>query len=215
MCVFSHGRERIGHAQLVVAAVGVLPASVRFFFCFFFFLFWGERREVGGGVEQIYVSATSLPVGNHLCAYFHFNQRTVTVASANAHRSAHLWIFRTTLWTISLTSEDLSSAIRRGFLSLSHRLWPHIGIPEPAGPVTDLSPIAVLEKGESRGDGCNHFFFFLNHLTIFFFSLSLQRTRCDAGPVSLDLVINTRFLLLPHSSDRDPGTLDRAPDDAS
>lgn len=48
VCVFSHGRERIGHAQLVVAAVGVLPASVRFFFCFFFFLFWGERREVGG-----------------------------------------------------------------------------------------------------------------------------------------------------------------------
>lgn len=91
VCVFSHGRERIGHAQLVVAAVGVLPASVRFFFCFFVFLFWGERREVGGGgVEQIYVSATSLPVGNHLCAYFHFNQRTVTVASANAHRSAHL-----------------------------------------------------------------------------------------------------------------------------
>lgn len=50
VCVFSHGRERIGHAQLVVAAVGVLPASVRFFFCFFFFLFWGERREVGGEV---------------------------------------------------------------------------------------------------------------------------------------------------------------------
>lgn len=90
MCVFSHGRERIGHAQLVVAAVGVLPASVRFFFVFLF-SFFGEREgRWGGGVEQIYVSATSLPVGNHLCAYFHFNQRTVTVASANAHRSAHL-----------------------------------------------------------------------------------------------------------------------------
>ena len=44
-----------------------------------------------GGVEQIYVSATSLPVGKSFVrSYFHFNQRTVTDASANAHRSAHL-----------------------------------------------------------------------------------------------------------------------------
>lgn len=48
VCVFSHGRERIGHAQLVVAAVGVLPASVRFFFLFFF-SFFGEREGRWGG----------------------------------------------------------------------------------------------------------------------------------------------------------------------
>ncbi len=52
VCVFIHGHERIGHAQLVVAAVGVLPASGPPF------------------LEQTYVSATSLPVGNNLCATF-------------------------------------------------------------------------------------------------------------------------------------------------
>lgn len=36
------------------------------------------------------------------------------------------------------------------------------------------------------------------------------RARCYAGPIYLDLVIKTRSLL-PHSSDRDPGTLHQTP----
>lgn len=45
-CVFIHGHERIGHAQPVVAAVGVLPASVPLFFFFYFFFKGIKNRPV-------------------------------------------------------------------------------------------------------------------------------------------------------------------------
>lgn len=59
VCVRFHGRERIGHAQLVVAAVGVY-------------------QHLFPSLEQTYVPATLLPVGILFVRYFHFNHRTVT-----------------------------------------------------------------------------------------------------------------------------------------
>lgn len=57
----------------------------------------------------------------------------------------------------------------------------------------------------------NVFFFFFSFVLDCLLAL---RARCYAGPIYLDLVIKTRSLL-PHSSDRDPGTLHQTPDDAS
>lgn len=185
MCV--HGRERIGHAQLVVAAAGVLPASVPLSGPDLCFGCITIRREP-------------------FVRYFHFRSPSRDRESANAHRSAHLWVFRTTLWTISLTSRDLSSAIRRdsftayGRTSASVSRWPR------PGPFTHRCPRKVFESGETSA----YIFFFKSSSAGFFFFL---RTRCYAGPISLDLVINTRSLL-PHSSDRDPA-LSSSPDDAS
>lgn len=49
-------------------------------------------------------------------------------------------------------------------------------------------------------------------MSVFSFVLDclLASRACYAGPIHLDLVINTRSLL-PHSSDRDPGSLHQTP----
>ncbi|GLD73309.1 neuroplastin isoform X1 [Lates japonicus] len=89
--------------------------------------------------------------------YIHYETHT------DENEEDYAYNLGTTLWTISLTSKDLSSAIRRGFFTAYGR--------------TSTSLSRALASSRTLHP-----------------SLS-----------SRDLVINTRALL-PHSSDRDPGT---------
>lgn len=180
LCVFIHGRERIGHAQLAVAAIGVLPASVPLFETDLCFGHIASRRK-------FFLCATT----------FNFNHRTVAVSapmriglriseSSQLHWGQSPWHLQT-----SPSQSDEASSAAYGRTSASLSRWPR------PRPFTHRCPRKVFKSRETSAN----IFFNRPWLTVVF-----RRTRCDAGPISLDLVINTRSLL-PHSSDRDPHTL--------
>ncbi len=140
VCVFIHGHERIGHAQLVVAAVGVLPASGPPF------------------LEQTYVSATSLPVGNNLCATFILITEPWPPERKCASACASLNLQNYTVDNLP----DIQRPLLRNPTRLLHRLWPHIGIPEPLASSRTFHP-SLSSKGLWIRETSRNIFFFLNH----------------------------------------------------
>lgn len=141
LSVFIHGRERIGHAQLVVASVGVRPASVPLSF----------HRE------HINVWATSPPTGNSIRALLCFvspsrgrgeRKRASFCASLNLHN-----------YTVDNLSDIYRLLLLRNPTRLLRRLWPLIGIPEPLA--SSQTPQHIPGRSPDQGRGPSRIFFYL------------------------------------------------------
>lgn len=154
LSVFIHGRERIGHAQLVVASVGVRPASVPLSF----------HRE------HINVWATSPPTGNSIRALLCFvspsrgrgeRNRASFCASLNLHN-----------YTVDNLSDIYRLLLLRNPTRLLRRLWPLIGIPEPLA--SSQTSQHIPGRSPDQGRGSSRIFFIYLFLCVCFKS-SLAR----------------------------------------
>lgn len=136
VCVFIHGRERIGHAQLVVAAVGVLPASVPRFGIDLCFGHITSRRK-------FYLCATFILITE---PWPQERQRASVCASSNLQN-----------YTVD-NLPDIYRLLLCNPTRLLRRLWPHTRIPEPLASSQTFHPSLSSKGPEIAGDVSKHFF---------------------------------------------------------
>lgn len=154
------GHERIGYAQLVVAAAGVLPASVSLF-----------------GIKNRPLLRTdwcfgSLPVGSNLCVTFFLITEPWPCVRKCASVCASL-----NLWNYTVDNlPDIPRPLLRNPTRLLHRLWPHIGIPEPLA-----SSRTFRSSQSSEGLWIRATFYFIYFLQIFLKSSSADNFFKEPG----------------------------------